>query len=117
MKDIPIPKEILIHTAQLRVYSDSGIMGSPVLTEETPLLNVRVELSRSAAEDERGRRLCPAGILYFDCVNSGPEDVLILRDECRSTVVFEGREMPVTGIKYIYGASGLHHLEVSLGGE
>lgn len=116
MNTAPIPKEILIHACRLKIFSGSGILGSRTLISETELSRVRIAVRTDIKEDEGGRRLCHGGTLYYDCVNSLPEEAVFLEDDCYSIIEWGGREYAVVSVKYIYGTEGLHHLEVELGG-
>lgn len=117
MNTAPIPKEILIHSCTLRIYSRSGDLGKRRLISETALSDVRLALKTTVREDNGGRRLCPAGTLYYDCVNSRPEEVTFLENDCESIIVFRNEEYRIGEIRYIYGAESLHHLEIELGGK
>lgn len=116
MTDISIPKELLPHNCVLNRYKDDGVFGQGELADSVTLSNVRCSVTHSKKASARGGRLEKSGVLYFDCVNSLPEDVVFLKDGFRSEVVFRGEAFAVTGVRLIYGSSVLHHLEVVLGG-
>lgn len=116
MTDISIPREALIHGCILNRYGDGGVFGKGEPTGSVVLKNVRCSVVRRKKSDLRGERIEKSGVLYFDCKNSSPEDVRFLEDGFRSEIVFDGEAFEVTGIRYIYGSSELHHLEVLLGG-
>ena len=114
MTDFPIPKEALIHRCVLKRYSDGGVFGKGELVSTVNLDNVRCTVKHVKESDCKGERIGKSGVLYFDCQNSSPEDVKFLEDGYRSEIVFGGEVFAVTGVRYIYGAAGLHHLEVVL---
>lgn len=115
MTVMPIPRELLIHRCVLNRYRDGGIFGNGELISSVILSNVRCRAACSKKSSSEGERIEKSGVLYFDCENSSPEDAVFLSDGCRSEVVFEGEVYAVTGVRYIYGTTGLHHLEVALG--
>ncbi len=115
MTEFPIPKEALIHSCVLNRYCEGGAFGKGELMSTVVLENVRCSVERTKRSDPKGDRIEKSGVLYFDCENSVPEDVKFLEDGYRSEIVFEGEFFTVTKVRYIYGTSGLHHLEVVMG--
>ncbi|MDE6591710.1 MAG: minor capsid protein [Oscillospiraceae bacterium] len=115
MTDISIPKEALIHECILNIYRDEGMFEKETPRSTVILKNVRCSAEHTKRSDPKGDRIGKSGVLYFDCQNSSPEDVKFLEDGYRSEVIFGGETFAVTGVRYIYGTSGLHHLEVVLG--
>ncbi len=114
--DTAIPKEILIHSCMLKLYKSDGIFGEPVLMSETLLSNVRCSLHRTSKASCDGYAKATAGTLYYDCQNSTPSDVSFMENGCVGIIVFKGHELRIIKIRYIYGSSGLHHLEIELEG-
>lgn len=110
-----IPKEILTHSCILKTYSCEGVFGDRALLSETQLHNVRLSIYKNVSCDNGQRKTSQHGVLYFDCVNSIPCDTVFLHEDRRSIISFNGTELEVTGVRYIYGGGGLHHLEVQLG--
>lgn len=115
MTEFPIPKEALIHSCVLKRYSEGGVFGKGGLVSVVVLENVRCSVEHTKRSDPKGDRIEKRGVLYFDCKNSSPEDVKFLEDGFRSEIVFGGEVFSVTGVRYIYGTSELHHLEVVMG--
>ncbi|MCM1578056.1 MAG: minor capsid protein [Ruminococcus sp.] len=116
MTDIAIPEEVLIHRCVLNRYKNGGVFGKGELEESIMLENVRLSAVRKRRADKNGGREEKSGVLYFDCQNSRPEDVEFMGDGYRSEIIFGGESYEVTGVRYIYGLTRLHHLEVILGG-
>lgn len=113
---IPIPEEVLIHSCVLKIYRVGGIYGGCGLEEEIPLTKVRISMMKKAENGTEGRVVKTSGTLYYDCTVSSPENTEFLLPGCRSVISFRDSELEITGVDYIYSDSGLHHLEISLGG-
>lgn len=112
---IPIPKEILIHSCILKIYRISGIYGECEPEEEVSLSNVRIAMCRKTENDVNGKTVKVTGTLYYDCTLSSPPGTEFLREGCRSIISFEGYDLEVCRVEYIYSDCGLHHLEIGLG--
>lgn len=116
MNDYPIPMEILCHECILNRYRCGGVFGDVTDIDSSALLShVRCSVVHEVKADDRGVRTEKSGVVYYDCVNSSPVDICFLEDGFISEIVFKGESYRVTGVRYIYGASGLHHLEIELG--
>lgn len=111
----PIPKEILIHSCTLNNYSEEGVFGQRKLISSMTLSNVRLEIHRGTQYGAGGRKMKKCGTLYFDCVNSSPEDAAFMGEDFIGTVVFCGTEYDITAVKCVYWGDALHHLEIELG--
>ena len=108
----PIPLALLGDSCVLKKYSRS-IAGRELISETT-LTNVRICTSRYWKSDGKTDKLCKAGMLYFDAVNSYPEDVEFIGEGYVSEVVFENERYAVRSAEIFCDSEGLHHFEVHL---
>ena len=111
-----IPVRALIHSCVLRKYRTSPDLVTRTRVSDTALSRVRIVPEARVKCDERHCRTMRGGKLYFDTVNSLPEEAEFITEGLDSVIVFGGHEYPVTGAAYIYDGMGLHHTELSLGG-
>ena len=109
-----IDKGLLCHSCIMRRCTD-GINGRTV-AERTQLTNVRIVTHREAACSGDAKREKCGGVLYYDVQHSLPEDVDIIIEGYETEIEWNGRVYPVTGVVYVFGRYGLHHLEILLGG-
>lgn len=119
----PIPKNLLIHSAELITEFSPDKWGKPQGCDTVQLKNVRVKLSAKHVVDGNGELVQLAATLYFDCRNSSPRDVrFALKDDTVNgkkvvlqRVSFEGRLYTVQTIEALYAdRNRVHHYEVGL---
>ena len=106
----PIPLRLLIHSAEL----SRVILGDYNVTEnsDTVLLeHVRVEPCYSAVSAKDNRQLNASYKLFYDCLNSSPQDVTFDIDMC---VTFDGEVFHIEDVRKFYDERKLHHIEVML---
>lgn len=115
MTDYPIPVQVLCHECVLNRYRCVDGGEPEVIDSSVVLSRVRCSVVHSRKADKKGFRTEKSGVVYYDCTNSEPCDVKFLEEGFRSEIVFGSEAYRVTGVRYIYGISALHHLEIQLG--
>lgn len=119
----PIPKNLLIHSAELITEFSPDKWGKPQGCETVQLKNICVEPSAKHVIGGNGEFVQLAATLYFDCRNSTPRDVrFALKDDTVNgkkavlqKVSFEGRLYAVQTVESLYAdRNRVHHYEVGL---
>lgn len=119
----PIPKRLLIHSAELITKFSADKWGTPQKSETVQLEHVRIEPSAKYVIGGNGETVQLAAVLFFDCRNSSPADVTFaLKDDTVNggTVVlqkvsFGGRLYTVQTVEALYAdRNRIHHYEVGL---
>ena len=108
----PIPLALLGDECVLKKYRRS--LAGRELIGQTQLRNVRICRSRYWKSDGKTDKICVSGMLYFDAVNSRPEDVEFIGDGYVSEVEFENERYAVRSAEVFCDNDGLHHFEVQL---
>ncbi len=118
-----IPKQLLIHSAELITEFTSDKWGKPQESENVSLKHIRIEPSAKHVINSNGETVQLAAVLFFDCRNSSPSDVTFaLKDDTvngRTAVLqkvsFGGRIYTVQTIEPLYADKNrIHHYEVGL---
>lgn len=112
----PIPVELLPNKCRLKLYGAADYFGNRELISETELSNVRLSLYRQKDSSLRGDSSVTGGTLYYDCVNSSPENAELSVSGGKTVIEYDGQTFEMLRTKYIYGESCLHHIEIELGG-
>lgn len=119
----PIPKRLLIHSAELITEFSADKWGTPQKSETVQLEHVRIEPSAKYVIGGNGETVQLAAVLFFDCRNSFPADVsFALKDDTVNggTVVlqkvsFGGRLFTVQTVEALYAdRNRIHHYDVGL---
>ncbi len=105
----PIPRPLLIHSAELYAVTD-GAWQSEEKTLLAKLKNIRVEPCEKLVVTSDNRSVTLVASLLYDCRNSSPEVTF----EVGQQVVFGGREYRVETVEELYDKRKLHHIEVGL---
>lgn len=119
----PIPKNLLIHSAEFITEFSPDKWGKSSDSETVQLKNIRVEPSAKHIIGGNGEFVQLAATLYFDCRNSSPRDVrFALKDDTVNgkkvvlqKVSFEGRLYTVQTVEALYAdRNRVHHYEAGL---
>ena len=119
----PIPKNLLIHSAELTTEFSPDKWGKPQGCETVQLEHVYFENSAKHIIGGNGELVQLAATLYFDCRNSSPRDVrFALKDDTVNgkkvvlqKVSFEGRLYTVQTVEALYAdRKRVHHYEAGL---
>ena len=118
-----IPKKALIHSAELITEFSADKWGTPQKSETVKLEHVRIEPSAKYVIGGSGETIQLAAVLFFDCRNSTPRDVVFaLKDDTvdgkrvvLQRVGFGGRLYTVQTVEALYGdRDRVHHYEAGL---
>lgn len=104
-----MPLEILIHEVTYEEYDEKDRYGNefkPPITLENVLVQPVSNIKRSGDSDA----VAYESLMFFDCVNSKPQDVQFKK---KSKISFNGAEMVVNKVNPIY-TFNLHHYELEL---
>lgn len=119
----PIPKKLLIHSAELITDFSPDKWGTPQKSEMVQLEHVRIEPSAKYVIGGNGETVQLAAVLFFDCRNSSPADVTFTlksdtvngRTVVLQKVSFGGRLYTVQTVEPLYAdRNRIHHYEVGL---
>lgn len=75
------------------------------------LKRVRLEPSSKIVRDKNGAEIQLAAVLFYDCRNSSPSDIVFLEDDI---ILFNGMKHKVKTIEPLYDEMKLHHYEMGL---
>lgn len=119
----PIPKKLLIHSAELITDFSPDKWGKPSESETVQLEHVRIEPSAKYVIGGNGETVQLAAVLFFDCRNSSPADVTFaLKGDTVNggrvvlqKVSFGGRLYTVQTVEALCADKNrIHHYEVGL---
>lgn len=106
----PIPKNLLIHSAELFKVTE-GAWQDKNETLVAVLKNVRVEPCCKMIATNDNRSLTLSAVLFYDIRNSLPHGTEI---SCGNYIAFDGQKYRVETVERLYDNKRLHHLEVGL---
>lgn len=107
----PIPKSLLIHTVTLHKKINKDKWGKGALDQGVELSNVRMEPSGKIVRDKNNAEIQLVAILFYDCKNSRPKDVVFKVDDL---IAFNGVMHRVEVVEPLYDDKRLHHYELGL---
>lgn len=119
----PIPKKLLIHSAELITEFSPDKWGKASERETVKLEHVRIDPSEKYVIGENGETLRLSAVLFFDCRNSFPQNIkFALKDDAAEEkkvvlqkVSFGGRLFTVHTVKPLYADKNrIHHYEIEL---
>ncbi|MCX4257646.1 MAG: putative minor capsid protein [Oscillospiraceae bacterium] len=119
----PIPKQLLIHSAELITEFTPDKWGKASEQDTVKLEHVRIEPSAKHVINGNGETVQLAAVLFFDCRNSSPADAqFALKDDTVNgkrvvlqKVSFGGRLYSVQTVEALYADKNrVHHYEVGL---
>ncbi len=106
----PIPKTLLIHSAELFEEKEGGWQES----ERTPiaaLTHIRIEPCSKLMQTDGNRSVTLEATLFYDCRNSSPANVEFKQG---LRLKFDEVIYKVETVERLYDNKRLHHLEVGL---
>lgn len=106
----PIPKKILIHSAELKTVTKDEWQ-EETLTLVAVLKNIRIEPASKLVTDKQNRQTTLSAYLFYDCRNSNPKNVEFTHGQ---KVLFNNKEYTVETIEPLYDGNKLHHYELGL---
>ncbi|MDO4174551.1 MAG: putative minor capsid protein [Eubacteriales bacterium] len=108
----PIPKRLLIHSAQLSTPESCDVWQKVSYSQPAALSHVRLEPCSKIVLDTNNTERQQTATLFFDVVNSLPKSVVF---EEGQQVQALGRTYTVLTVEPLYDDHKLHHWEVGLG--
>lgn len=105
----PMPKALLIHTAQYEEYEGKGRYGDE-FKGPIALTNILIQPVSNIKRNNIGDSVGYNSLMFFDCINSRPKHINFTE---KSKITFNGQEMIINKINPIY-AFNLHHYELEL---
>ena len=111
MNVLPIPKELLIHTATYEEFTGVSVWGETFAAPVT-LTNVLVQPSTEVIRDTVREAINARALLFYDFQNSGPA---IARFVEKSRISFGSFIYTVGQVKTLYAFDNVpHHIELIL---
>ena len=107
----PIPKSLLIHTAQLQGIVGKNSWGKETVTDPVDLKYIRLEPSTKYIRDKQNNEIQLAAVLFYDCHNSQPKNQEFHADQVFS---IHGEKYRVQLVEPLYDGRKLHHYEIGL---
>lgn len=107
----PIPKSLLIHSAELKAVSTDNSWQDEETKTIANLKYVRIEPSSKLITAKDNRQVTLTVTLLFDCRNSRPADVKFKQGQ---KIIWNGIEHTIETIEPLYDGSKLHHYELGL---
>lgn len=106
-----VPRELLIHSAEVRTPLSEDSFGSVILSEGVQLRYVRIDSVRGCGYDGMRKSGKSAAVLIYDCRNSLPRG---FEFSLGQRVYFGGAEYTVASVEKFYEKRLLHHIEAAL---
>ena len=106
-----IPKNFLIHTADIRTPLKHNAFGEAEYSDIEALRFVRIDYSLTDVIGKVKNEDKPCGVLIYDCKNSLPSGFAFSLGQ---EITFGDCVFTVCSVTPLYGGKGLHHLEVGL---
>lgn len=108
----PIPKKLLIHSAELSIPDSSDIWQNITYTDPVKLQHVRLEPCSKIILGSDNIQRQHTATLFFDVVNSSPNHTEFVEGQRIQAL---GKTYVVLAVKPMYDERALHHYEVLLG--
>ncbi len=106
----PIPKQILIHSAELMTVAQDNWQNET--TEVVAdLKHIRIEDAKTRTSDKDNRQNALSAVLFFDCHNSRPRGTVFAVDQ---RIRFGTDLYRIGKIRTIYDNRTVHHYELEL---
>lgn len=107
----PIPKRLLIHTAELKTAGINNTWQDEKITDMTKLKKIRIEPCSRFVTAKDNRQVSLSAVLFYDCKNSRPKNQIFSQGQ---KVIWNGTEHIIETIEPLYDDNKLHHYELGL---
>lgn len=107
----PIPKRLLIHTAELKTVGINNTWQDEKITDMTKLKKIRIEPCSRLVTAKDKRQVSLSAVLFYDCKNSCPKNQIFSQGQ---KVIWNGTEHIIETIEPLYDDNKLHHYELGL---
>ncbi len=111
---LPIPRRLLIHSADIKTPVSEDCFGVKTYSESVALKFIRIEYTETDKARERDMLNMEKGgsaVLIYDCSSSLPKNFIFKTGQ---ETTFEGKKLRVTDVSKLYDESRLHHIEAEL---
>ena len=107
----PIPKKLLIHNAIIKSIITEDRWGNVTTTPPVDLRYIRLEPIKSIVKDSQNNEIQLNTLLFYDCKNSKPKDVLFTKD---TIITINNVDHTIKTVEPLYDEGKLHHYELGL---
>lgn len=107
----PIPKAMLIHSADIQEVEEKDQWGSESLSDPTVLQRVRIEPSTKYVRTKDNNEIQLAATMFFDCFNSRPRGQVFYDGQ---VITFNDERYRVKLVELLYDGRRLHHYEIGM---
>lgn len=108
---MPIPKALLIHTAQIQDVGSKDTWGKETLSAPIALEYIRLEPCTKYVKDKSNQEIQLAAVLFYDCRNSRPRGQAFHDDQ---VLAFNGERYRIKLVEPLYDGRRLHHYEIGM---
>lgn len=105
-----IPKRLLIHKSVKYTYVKDR-WGEETLDDGQEIKYIRIEPSSKVVRDKNNAEVQLAAMLFYDCKNSFPRDVVWKEDDI---VAVNDEKYRVQTVEPLYDGKRLHHYEIGM---
>lgn len=106
-----IPREMLIHWAEIRSPLSEDSFGNVIWSEAAKLEFIRIDEENKVGFSGMNKPDSGSALLIYDCRSSRPRDFEFSPGQ---QISFGGREYTVSAVKRLYEKKRLHHIEAEL---
>jgi len=106
-----IPKRLLIHTVSHKYTRTLDAFQKETFSGTRTIKYVRMDPSSSIVISKENQQIKLTSLLFYDCLNSSPRDVVFILDE---VIVWNGQDFRIKVIDQIVDDHGTHHFELGL---
>lgn len=106
-----IPREMLIHSAEIRSPLSEDSFGNIIWSEAAKLEFVRIDEEKRVGFSGMNKPDSGSALLIYDCRNSRPRGFEFAPGQ---QVSFCGKDYTVSAVRRLYAKNRLHHIEAEL---
>lgn len=107
----PIPKNLLIHSAELSQTSTDNAWQEEQTKAIATLERVRIDTMSKLVTTKDNRQITLSAMLFYDCRNSLPKNVKFKQGQ---VVLWNNTEYVIETVEPLYDGVKLHHYELGL---
>ena len=106
-----IPREMLIHSAELRSPLSEDSFGNVIWSEAVKLEFIRIDEENKVGFSGMNKPDSGSALLIYDCRNSRPRNLEFAPGQ---QISFGGKDYTISAVRRLYGKNRLHHIEAEL---